>query len=286
MLINKKLLLSVILWLPLQVVAFVPLEQEQAQQRVEQIMDLSGINAMISQAPVLTEDQVRNISVFIVDKDELDGFGELATRIFEPSRLHKAISWSLLRDYDAARYQQILEALNSPIARQMTHLELDASAPAARSKIFEYAQSVRENLPWQRIELIRDLTDASGMVEAMVDVRLGWYESLVRSQNSLLPYEWRISEERLAQVLEELRPRVVRDAREWLLVNSLYAYRNVDDQELLQYVELYEGEAMRWYSKLANRALVDAYKEADAEWAKGVTELLGKPRGTTGGLIK
>lgn len=263
---------------PVQVFALVSPEKEQAQQRVERIMDLSGINAMVSQAPVLAEDQVRSISIFVVDKDEMDGFSKLATKIFDSSRLHKAISGSLLRDYDAEKYQQILDALNSPIARRMTHLELDASSPEMRSKINEYADSIRGDVPWPRIELIRDLTDASEMVEAMVDVRMGWYESLVRSQNSLLPFEWRAADEHLARTLRDLRPQVMRNAREWLLVNSLYTYRNVSDYELLQYVELYESEAMRWFSKVANRALVDAYKEADAEWAKGVTELLGNKR--------
>lgn len=273
--INNKWLLSVIFLLPLQVFAFVPSEQEQAQQRIERIMDLSGINAMLSQAPALAEDQVRNISIFVVDKDEMDGFSKLATKIFDSSRLHKAISQSLLRDYDAEKYQQILDALSSPIARRMTNLELDASSPEMRSMAIEYADSIRGSVPWPRIELIRDLTDASEMVEAMVDVRIGWYESLIRSQNSLLPFEWRISDEHLRRSLGELRPQIMRNAREWLLVNSLYAYRNASDYELVQYVELYESEAMRWFSKVANRALVDAYKEADAEWAKGVTELLG-----------
>lgn len=275
--INKGLLLSLVLWYPLHASAFVVVEQDQPQQQVERIMDISGINAMINQMPMLAEDQVKNISVFVVDKDELDSFVKLAKRMFSPPRLHNTISTSLLRGYDADRYQQILNALNSPIARRMTHLELEASAPAERSKIEEYAQSLRSNPPRERIQMIRELSDASGMVAAMVEVRLGWYESFVRAQNLLLPFEWRVTDEHLAEVLNKIRPQVASDAQEWLIVNSLYAYRNVNDQDLRQYVDLYESDAMRWFSELANRALVEAYKEADAEWARGVTELLAKP---------
>lgn len=274
MLINKNLLLCIILWFPLQVSAFVQAEQEKTQAQIDQIMEISGINAMINQMPALVESQVRNISVFSVNEIELAQFTGLARDIFASPRLYDAIAKSLYHDYDAKKYQSIIEALNSPLARRMTQLELETAEPGVRDRIIQYVRKTHANIPAQRLQLIHELNDASGMIEAMVDVRLGWYESLVRSQNPLLPPDQRISEAELFRTLKDLRPQVMNEASEWLLMNGLYAYRNVDDRELRQYVDLYQSDAFHWFSVLANRALLNAYKEANEAWAKGVAELL------------
>ncbi len=81
----------------------------------------------------------------------------------------------------------------------------------------------------------------------------------MRAMVPFMPPEEDISEAKLAEVLNQMRMQMTGPMTNYLMVSVLFTYRQATDEELQQYIAMYELDTGGWMTTLFNGALVHSF---------------------------
>jgi len=153
----------------------------------------------------------------------------------------------------------------------MTMVESAAATPEQQQALQAYAATLEQQPPApERVELMKQLIISSGGLDTVVDVQMAFVEAMGRAMNPLLPAARRLSEEQIIQKLDETRPEVEDGMKSYVMVSALYVYRSVNEQDLSDYLALYESDTGRWLTDLFRRVTGKAFKLIAADVAQRV----------------
>lgn len=267
-----------LLFVPLYAGAAPP-NKDEIEQKIGQLLERSGIEADLEDLPDLMEEQIQQNPVEGVDPDTVARIAAIATAVFDPVALRKTLMDELRKSYDAKKFDDYLHLLDLPLVRKMAKLEKEASSPEALDALQDYAKKLDAAPPApHRLQQIHDLMDASGSVELVEAMQVGIIEAFLRAMNPLVPPDRRLSDDQITQLLVQFKQQMGESAREYLTLQNLYAYRNVSDNELKEYVRLYRSESGRGLSAALNRAIIAMFKEASAMLARRVAIEIAAPK--------
>lgn len=245
--------------------------KNKASEQIDQMMDLSGWNEQIRhmESSVLAGmEQNPNPELNLEQRARLRS---LFSEAFGAARVQGAVAEGLRNEYDEKKFTAGVTLLNSTIARKMTKLESAAATPEQQQALQAYAATLEQQPPPpERVELMKKLILSSGGLDVVVDVQMVFVEAMGRAMNPLAPVEKRLSEEQIVQKLDEMRPQVEEAAKPFLLVSSLYIYRGVSDEDLNEYLALYESDTGRWLTDMFHRVTNTSFKSIAANLAQRV----------------
>jgi hypothetical protein len=197
---------------------------------------------------------------------------------FAAEALYARIRLEFERSVDGAKLAKALEWYDSPLGRRITGLELAALVSNGEPDADLYAESTS----LRRVTLLERLDAGGAASETTVDITMAIVRSLTRAFQPVLPAVARLSRSQLEAELTQTRNRALEQIRRACMVTMLFAYRELSDGELDQYVQFVESEAGQWHMSVMNSTLltaIDAAAEATAaELVTAVPELVGDPR--------
>lgn len=245
--------------------------KNKASEQIDQMMDLSGWNEQIrhmESSALAGMDQNPNPELNLEQQARLRG---LFSDAFGAARVQGAVADALRNEYDEKKFTAGVTLLNSTIARKMTKLESAAATPEQQQALQAYAATLEQQPPpLERVELMKKLILSSGALDVVVDMQMVFVEAMGRAMNPLAPAEKRLSEEQIVQKLDEMRSQVEEAAKPFLLVSSLYIYRGVSDEDLNEYLALYESDTGRWLTDMFHRVTNTSSKSIAANLAQRV----------------
>lgn len=172
-----------------------------------------------------------------------------------------------------------LQWLRSPLSSELRFAEATASrVNAGRRDVFleKFAQVSEDGGPEVRMSRIRALAEATGAVDATLDVTQAIGMAAASLVNASLPSPDRLTPSQLEQAVgrERNAPEVVKTYEPVVLAALLFRYRELPLAELDEYVAFARSDAGRWY----HRALSDAVIAGVQSASKGIGEadLMGK----------
>lgn len=198
----------------------------------------------------------------------------IAARHFSPEMLYVRMRLDFERRVEPARLESALAWYRSPLGRRITRAEIAAIASSGEGVV----------IPWPsdaRLEAVRRLDASGGASETAVDVTLAILRSLTRALEPFRPAHLRQSADQLEDRLARVRTEALTPIRIACLQGMLFAYRNLADAELDEYVRFMESATGQWYASAMNGALVGAVSVA-AELA--AAELVALLPQLSGGL--
>ncbi|MCI2398297.1 hypothetical protein [Aliiroseovarius subalbicans] len=199
---------------------------------------------------------------------------QLAERIFAPDEMitraldmMEAVMPVALVDHGASFYasalgQRLVEVENA------AHMAPDAEKYAEAQSILEGL--VADNAP--RLELFGDMNAAIGgmdnSVRSVIELQVRYL--LAASRAGAIDMD--ISEEDLRGMFQEQAPAMRREIELYAMLNSAYAYRDLSDQELTDYVAALEQPEMRQVYEVLNaiqfEIMAERYERLAAALAK------------------
>ncbi|HHM04660.1 MAG TPA: hypothetical protein ENJ19_02825 [Gammaproteobacteria bacterium] len=242
---------------------------------IEQVMSLSGMDEMIVRLPDMARTGFQQQPPPPVDRAQYEQFQEIFLTALDPGQVRRSVVNFLDRHFDGPRFADFAAMLNTPVAKQMTALELQAGTPEAGREMMAFANTTLGQLSAERAELIRRLERAQGAAEAMVAMQVMMARTMMEGMNRIVPQNRRLKPGQIETFFARMRQDSLAPARQYAELNMAYAYRSVSDSTLADYAALYESETGRWATALLVDAWLDAYRGIARRLAQAMAESFG-----------
>lgn len=240
---------------------------------IEQIMMESGMDTMIEQVPAMVAMGFDQQQPPPLNRDDYEKFRKTFIGAFDPHRIRQSIVTHLRENYDHERYAAFLEQLTSPLGKKMTALETGAHTPQAQQEMMQMGNIIMGQASPERLDLVRRLDEAAGATESNVNMQMLMTETMIRNLNRIMPAPKRLSEPRMEQMLEQIRVQSIFPIRQLTHLSMVYTFRSIDDDELLQYIGLYESETGRWGTTLLRGAWERVSEDIALELARRMEQV-------------
>ncbi|MBI2158844.1 MAG: hypothetical protein HYU25_00345 [Candidatus Rokubacteria bacterium] len=217
---------------------------------MDELLDLSGLRVQL--AAISARIRVQFLSarggLSAQDPAVID---RIAARHFSAEVLYARMRLELELRPDAGRLEGALAWYRSPLGRRITRAEMAAIASDGEEASVAFPSDLR-------IEVIQRIDASGGAAETAVDVTLAIVRSLTRALEPFRPAHLRQTPDQLEAQIARVRTGALAPIRIACLQNMLFAYRDLDDAELVEYARFLESAAGQWYAATMNGALVSA----------------------------
>ena len=257
---------------PGQAVAQGPAAAQGQAAAIEQVLQLSGLKDQISQAPAVMEAQLRRREqAGALPPEVLSAMKAALGEAFHPDLLLSSVRHSLEGAYDQQKFADILARLQLPLVVTMTRLEIASENPDPKV-VQAFVAPLQQSPPAEaRVALMRRLeraVETERMIERISIVTTeGLAKGLSAASEMPPPPPGQIE----AAVKQQMAAQT-QAAQTSMLVRDLFTYRAVTDADLTQYAAILETEIGRWFTRVGQEALLQAYAEASERMAVKLAE--------------
>lgn len=239
--------------------------------QVDRLMQLSGLDAQISQYPAQIETGMSQAAGETgLSPEEQARLQIIMREVFNSESLRTSIRQYLLENIDTDVIDQALAWLESPLGRTITGLEEAASTPAAITAMQQQMNELASRPG--RVEAMQRLDQATGATASTIGMSANVSAAIAIPLIMNLPAEQRPDMDMVIDsIAAETQSR--RQSFELLTMMSfLYTYRSLGDEDLERYIAFSESAAGRLY----HDAAIGAVRHAFIQHGKQVGERLSE----------
>ena len=163
--------------------------------------------------------------------------------------------------------------LDTPLAKKMTALELQAQTPEAQQEMMQFANSMLSQPSPQRLALVERIDQVQRATESMVELQVMMASAVMKSMNQIVPVEQKLTDEQMTQMLEQMREQSLSPARQFMQLSMVYTYRSLPDNELEEYVQLQESTVGRYTNDLLRESVINLFDGISVELANHIGQM-------------
>ncbi len=251
----------------------VTLNEEQTRQ-VEEILELSGIKRQIEG---MAEWITPSLEPYRTQHPKLH---ELMHRImkesYTPDTLNRMVFNTLSAHFDQTRFTSILEWYHSPLAQQITRLEVEASTPEGAQDMQQFAAGLESSpVPDARRELIEEFDAAVGTTDVLVDTMTAVSLHMAKAVYAQVSKDPPVAAEDWEEKAKtEIRKQTRSTLETYAMVSYMYTYRSLSDEDFRQYIRFVHSENGRWLNQIINQGLVKAMGQLGNDFGTRLGEAL------------
>lgn len=244
---------------------------------VKEALELSGAKQQMDQYPELFKNQLRQRQADI-DPRLFEKLSKIIAETFPTDTFYQSVIESFQKKFNEKHILDVLDFLHSPLARKVAQIEVESSNPKAAEEIQKFVGQLQTQPPAkERLALIERLDRASAATELAVQTVLIMSREMAKGAYLALPPEEREKqgplEPQLEPLLKEAKAQIEAPIKKGILVNYLFTYRTVSDPDLAKYIEFYETEHGRWFTRVATEGLMHAMAATSEKFGKEVVKL-------------
>jgi hypothetical protein len=184
-------------------------------------------------------------------------------QVFTSEKLMASVRVRLKTGHSAEQLFALLDQLQTPVARRMTQLEVQAQPPTLDPRAIQSFASQLSTAPppRARLDLIARVNQAQRVLSSSLDQIAALLHGMMLGWN-LSPQEIEIEMRRARSAMPPDLGDVIQ-AQETLL--SLYAYRSVSDGGLVEYADLLESKPVQWFYRDLHQGVLDFVQQAGSD---------------------
>ena len=226
--------------------------------KVDELLELSGFRAQLVGLLRGIARELRSAPAKMSAKDQA-AVERVLTRALRHETVYGLVRDAFLPHVDRANLETTAAWLRSPLGRKIVALEIATSEPGAEQKVTEYGAALKTNPPTNhRIELIQRLDWATASTETSADLIAAVSRGVTIAVSTAGPAEQRLRPGQIEDRVAQVRARASKSLRDAQTTSTLYACRELTDDELEAYVLFSASEAGRWYNAAMRKATVSA----------------------------
>lgn len=239
--------------------------QAQAADKREQIdtmLEQSGFNKLLQYVPDFAQAVLRQSSGAL-EPEASSALSAAFSDAFATPAVQRDVIEILSAHYDEARASAYIEQLRNPISLRMAELERSTSNPANLDDFKAFAASLQETPPDAlRSRLIQRLDQANRTTQFSVDMQTAFFKAIFVAIEPVMEADMRLGDGELEKMVDEVRTSLEERLRNNTRLSYLYAFRDVSNEDLEDYIELCESESYRWAIQLLGNAMISALNRA------------------------
>ena len=239
--------------------------------RVDDLLELSGVRAQLVGLARGIAKELRPAPGIMNPKDQAS-IDRVLSKSLRPEALYGLLREAFIPQVDRTNLEAAAAWLRSPLGRRITVLEVSTADPSFEQKVADYAAEIQANRPSdRRVELIWRLDWVMGSSDSSADLFVTLSRGVAKAVSASGPPERRLRPGQIEEQVAEIRARVRQPLQAMHHTATLYAYRDLTDDELTAYVVFSSSDAGRWYNLAMHKAMASAVGRAVEQTA---TELV------------
>lgn len=241
-----------------------PQNREQRGELISRIMELSGANHSLDHLPEMIQAQFR-MQPPPIPPASLDKLGRILVSACAPSRTKKVI-WTYLEGHnDARQFRKIADLLQTPLARKMTAMENASVDPEDWQQMMQQAGAFMSQVPQSRLDLLRQLDNAQGVSETILEIQINSFRISAEAINALMPEAQRMPASMIDEISQRIRQEALYHTRQQALLQMAWVYREASDEEIRDYLALIHSRAGQWWKDLMRDATLNVFSTIMAD---------------------
>lgn len=240
---------------------------------VNSIIERSGVESQFAQLPALIEKQLQSQKQ-AMDQEKYEVLSRIMMKNFTPVPIIAKIREAFMADYDDRNAKDILRFYDSDLAKKMTALEIQASAP----DIYERIQNLNiDTIDKKRKALIEKLIKDTRSLEFSGLIAAATLEGFIKAINAMLPDNNKIPDEQINEIKKKVLAAVKSEEQMKFQVKFYYlAYEQASDAELSEYIAFYSTKHGMWMHKTIRSGMLQGINACSEAAGKDLADVMMK----------
>jgi hypothetical protein len=232
---------------------------DQKNKKIDAILDLSGIQKQTLSLKEIIESSANESLQKSKSPPELQlKIKKIMVGEFVPEKILKKIRERYLKEFSEVQIDHLYDFYNSPKTKEFSRLEEEVSTVAGQQAVAAYAKGLDKNLPSKnRAMMLVKFDKDVGVSENNTQMVILVMESMTAAFGEKLPSN---EKEAFIQKMNTYMTQAT-------LVNLLYAYRDISEDDLSKYLNLYSTDIIM---KKQSAMVMDEYKVFFADWGNSI----------------
>jgi len=254
-------------------------ESPQKESLTKELVKASGLEYQLRQLPLVTLSQLAE-QQGKMPEPIYKAFQQVFRDAYNAERLQRQVSKRIEKDLEQETMRKVLEWLQTELGKKITGLEEAASTPRGVQQVQVFAKQLQATpAAPTRVALVRRLNIAADTTELNLNIAQSTALAVANAVDAVQPKDRRLGPDRVRIQVERQRPQM-REAYEQMgIVQSLYIYQSLSDDELGRYVGFAESQIGREYHTVVTRAFEEALLDATAAMEKALVDAMKQFKG-------
>lgn len=245
----------------------------------QSLMEKCGINEQIENVPEKTKAEVldcfkRNEPMLGKMSDKVIGdINGIITTSFKPETIRSILADHISSQLSADDMISVINWLDSPLGKKITHMEEIASTPEAYNEMISIVPSLKLSEDYEeRLELVHEIDKSVNATELILDRMLNMQIITLTAMASAFPAMNLPSEDLIRSNFEKNRNDISQAISREIALSILYTYRDISKDDLQDYIRFMKTD----YGKRYHEVIQDGTNKAYADCGKKFSESVVK----------
>ncbi len=250
--------------------------EEIAEDSLDKLMALSGLNKQIAEFPGLVQvgvEQARQQGSPISDAE----FGEMQRSIesaFQPSEILSTIGIEIKNNISELEAKDLLAWYESDLGRMITKAEENASTPAAYQEMIKEAQSLladEKRVKFaKKIDSLLNVTDMTMQLQENTGVAVFTAISTVMNPGQSVNIE--AFKAQMSAQEQQMRANI----EQLVIISLVYSYKDIDMASIEKYVKFFERPNTKKFNDSVIKGMKYAFNQSIDKMAKSLAVVFKK----------
>lgn len=248
---------------------------QSSKQTVNELIEITGLNEDINQLDAIFDAKISENKSSFENELDFQKFSEVMRGSFNSVNTQKHITEYLIKNSEEDSIKKMINIYQNPIMHEMHKVELKASNPENQHEKLTFFQDMKANpLPKQRIQLFIDLNNELQASETTVRMLKNIIFSIANGVNMAQSKEKQITEGELKTKLQtQFSPSFSQQMTNQIVALSMYTYKDISDEKLAEYVNIWSEPIAKYYTKLIFEAYDYSFSIMGKEMGKNIEKI-------------
>lgn len=244
-------------------------------QTVETLMEKMGSTAIFKDMDKTIDAQINGSKSKFGEKADFDKFSNIMKSGFSGKKLEGYFVEYFLKYTNEDTLQSVIKMYELPLMQEISIIEKAAGSAENQQEMLSFIAGLSSNPPAaERSELIKRLDNAMGGSDMFVHMLENMITSMANGANQALPADKRQDPAELNKLMKNAFTGTLKEQfKSQLMSVWLYTYKDVDNEKLNKYIQIWESAEGKYYLKSSLAALDYVFSKVGEEIGKSLGTL-------------
>ncbi|MEM9398353.1 MAG: DUF2059 domain-containing protein [Pseudomonadota bacterium] len=250
-----------------------------AETLLDDLISACGLSVQLAQMPELVKAGVQQGADQGVAFTEQEMEQVLAgvDEHFIPERMQAEMTSTIRPLLSAGEIEELLAWYRSPLGRQITQLEEQASSAEALAAIMERADELLKDE--KRVAIAKELDKAMGATDISLEMQKSTALAVFAAMAKKMAPGNAVNLEGYAKQIDAMSPQLRAGTEQLVVLSFVYTYENVDDENLNRYQRTLANPVFQKFNEALGDALVDSMAKSVTLWVEELPAILDPQAG-------
>lgn len=241
---------------------------------VSNLLQATGTNGELQQLDAVFNAKITEQKESFENEAYFEKFVQVMQSSFNSKNAEKYFVEYITLNGNEDSLKKVISMYENPLLQKMKKIELEANDPAKQQDKMAFFQNMKTNpLPQERIQLLVKLNEELGASQMTINLINNVVLSMANGANLSQPKEKQISEEELKTKLQSaFPPNFSQQMTNQIVALSMYTYKNVSDEKLTEYVNVWSKPLSKYYIQLVFGAYDYSFSKMGEVMGKSLVE--------------